>query len=134
MSERDRSQLERIHYEYIRAVDDGEPESLANLFAPNGTFALGDRSFEGREEIREFLESSAANRPAAYQHLATNPIITVEGDEATARWSYVLLKADDPDHGDGEWAMGTHDVEYGKHGGEWKMDRLTATRTYTGDV
>lgn len=134
MPESDRTRLKQVHYEYIRTVDDGEPDALADLFLPDGTLTLGDRSFEGRAEIQTFLETSVEDRPPSYQHLASNPIISVDGDKASARWSYVVLKADDPDYGDGEWSMGTHDVEYHKHKGEWKMSQLTATRTYTGNV
>lgn len=130
----DREELKRIHYEYIRAIDDGEPEVLAKLFLPDGTFSVGSRTFDGREEIREFLEGSAETRPPAYQHLATNPIISIDSDEATARWSYVVLKADDPEGGSGEWGMGTHNVAYHKRDGEWKIDELSAERTYSGDL
>lgn len=134
MSLSEREELKQIHYEYIRSIDDGEPNTLADLFLPDGTFSVGSRTFEGRDEIRGFLEDGLENRPPAYQHLATNPIISIDGDEATARWSYVVLKADDPEGGSGEWGMGTHSVEYRKRDGEWKIVHLAADRTYTGDL
>lgn len=134
MTEDDRRQLEQIHYEYIRAIDEGEPDSLASLFTPDGTFVLGSRMLEGHEKIRAFLEESTSSRPPVYQHLVTNPIISIDGDKATARWSYVVLMADSPKGGSGDWAIGSHNVSYTKNENEWKISRLSAERTYTGHL
>lgn len=134
MTQSEAAQIIQVHYEYIRAIDDGEPETLANLFVPDGEFILGDRSFTGHDEIRGFLEAGLEDRPPAYQHLSTNPLVEVDDDTAAARWSYILLKADDPNGGPGEWAIGTHDVSYERTDAGWKMTRLEAARTYTGEL
>ncbi len=52
-------------------------------------------------------------------HVVSNPLIDVEGDEATGRW-YLMLAYRTPD-GEVGWKQTTYEDEYRKADGEWKI-------------
>ena len=79
--------LKQLKYRYCAYCDDNyDPDGIASLFAED---AIWDGEpigrLEGREAIREFFRSSGDAVPFAI-HSVTNPLIELDGDEATCRW------------------------------------------------
>jgi uncharacterized protein (TIGR02246 family) len=79
--------IKQLKYRYADACDRGyDADTLADLFTLDAIWE-GDLfgRYEGREAIREFFRGVSANIPFAV-HYMTNPIIRVDGDEATGEW------------------------------------------------
>ncbi|MFB6069657.1 MAG: nuclear transport factor 2 family protein [Halanaeroarchaeum sp.] len=131
MQVEDRAAIERLHYEYIDAIDTGDPDAFVDLFVPDATVAIGSTTASGHAALRELVADLRDHQGDAYQHFAANPRIDVAGDEAVARWYYQVVDVQDAAVPEGEWAMGTHEVEYVRRDGEWFIASLAAQRTYT---
>jgi ketosteroid isomerase-like protein len=79
--------IKQLKYRYADACDRGyDADTLADLFTLDAIWE-GDLfgRYEGREAIREFFRGVSANIPFAV-HYMTNPIISVDGDEANGEW------------------------------------------------
>lgn len=79
--------IKQLKYRYADACDRGyDSDTLADLFTLDAIWE-GDLfgRYEGREAIREFFRGVPANIPFAV-HYMTNPIISVDGDEASGEW------------------------------------------------
>jgi ketosteroid isomerase-like protein len=79
--------IKQLKYRYADACDRGyDSDTLADLFTIDAIWE-GDLfgRYEGREAIREFFRGVSADIPFA-SHYMMNPIISVDGDEATGEW------------------------------------------------
>lgn len=88
---------ERIVYAYSRALDLGDMNAAADLFAANGSMArpmAPDQMVQGREAIR----ASLLTRPKTLltKHLATNVIIDVESRDSARGISYLTMISSTP--------------------------------------
>jgi hypothetical protein len=88
---------ERIVHEYSRALDLGDMNAAANLFAEKGTMArpmAPEEVIQGREAIR----ASLLTRPKTLltRHLATNVMIDVEGRDSARGISCLTMIATTP--------------------------------------
>ena len=86
---------ERIVHEYSRALDLGDMNAAADLFAENGSMArpmAPDQVIQGREAIR----ASLLTRPKTLltKHLATNVMIDVEGRDSGLNLEELRNEAD----------------------------------------
>lgn len=83
----DREAITQLKYQYADACDRGyDSDTLADLFTVDAIWE-GDLfgRYEGREAIREFFRGVSADIPFAC-HYMMNPIISVDGDDATGEW------------------------------------------------
>ena len=73
--------------------DDHNPETLAALFAEDGTWeATGMGRWDGRERVKEFMTNMrASGRIRNSAHNVFNPNIDVDGDRATGHWRLIML-------------------------------------------
>lgn len=127
-----REALKELKYRYIHALDQPNEDRFVSLFTENASFeASSYGTVEGHSGIREFIEYRASD-DRAYHHMATNPVLSVDGDEATGRWYYIVIKVDAD--GAAEWGQGTYEDEYRRVDGEWKIASLSAARNYTVEV
>ncbi len=88
---------ERIVYAYSRALDVGDMNAAADLFAESGAMArpmAPDQLIEGRERIRAALMSRP--RTLLTKHLATNVMIDVESRDAASGISCLTMIATTP--------------------------------------
>lgn len=51
----DRVDIEQLMWDYIRALDSGNAEAYAALFAPDGQFGRGEKSIKGREALKKMI-------------------------------------------------------------------------------
>jgi len=51
----DRVDIEQLMWDYIRALDSGNAEAYAALFAPDGQFGKGANAIKGREALKKMI-------------------------------------------------------------------------------
>jgi uncharacterized protein (TIGR02246 family) len=101
----DKLEIRELIERSVRHIDDGDGAALAALFEEDGVLQLAGTVFAGREALRGMFRA-AASRPAWTEpgrllvqpggmHLTGNPVITVDGDDATAETDMVTLERGD---------------------------------------
>ena len=114
--------IKQLKARYALACDDDyNPDKLAPLFTED---AVWDGSIlgyaEGRAAIHEFFAGSSSLVPFAV-HQISNPLIEVNGDEATGQW---YLWQPMVFQGEALWLSATYDDRYVRHEGQWLYQHL----------
>ena len=84
-------EIQQLLHRYCFVVDSGTPEEIAGLFHETATLVpvyLGGEPCKGRAAIREWYAAYDRNLRSKVDHLrhcVTNPLIDVQGSEATSR-------------------------------------------------
>jgi 3-phenylpropionate/cinnamic acid dioxygenase small subunit len=93
-----RSAITDLLYTYAERIDAGDYDGLANLFAHAEITAEGsDVSWKGRDEVlgmytdgtRRYEDDGTPHT----KHVTTNPIVEVDGDQASARSYFTVFQA-----------------------------------------
>ena len=80
----DRVEIEQLMWNYIRALDSGNAETYAALFAPDGQFGRGATAVKGREALKKMVSDARQKTDAENKngkktprmfHVVTNPHI-----------------------------------------------------------
>jgi uncharacterized protein (TIGR02246 family) len=100
---RDRAQIEKLMWQYVRALDTGNADAYAAAFTPDGQFGSGANAVKGREALKkmigDFRQRTAENeskigekRPAMYHVIANSYLEFVDKDHARleAYWMTVF--------------------------------------------
>ncbi|WP_167102746.1 nuclear transport factor 2 family protein [Mycobacterium sp. DL592] len=89
----DESAIARIIASYGPLVDAGEAQAVAALWTEDGSYDVGDWNMSGRAEIIAMVQSGAHQGLMARGacHFFGPPVITVDGDEATAVCQSIIL-------------------------------------------
>ncbi len=118
--------IRQLKARYCERCDDGyDADGIAELFTADGIWD-GGRTFgrrEGREAIRRHFQGAGDRVPLA-RHQVMNPMVEVDGDEATGRW---LLFQPCIDVGaDGAvWLAATYHDRYRRVGDQWLIASST---------
>lgn len=116
----DIDEIKNLKARYCDRCDDGyDPDGIAELFTEDGIWD-GGRTFGrrvGRDEIRAHFQG-AAERVAIARHQVMNPMIDIDGDDASGQW---LLFQPCTDAGvDGAvWLAATYHDRYRRVDGAW---------------
>ncbi|MGB6946858.1 MAG: nuclear transport factor 2 family protein [Bryobacteraceae bacterium] len=51
----DRAQIERLMWQYVRALDTGNADAYAAAFTPDGQFGSGANAVQGREALKKII-------------------------------------------------------------------------------
>lgn len=51
----DRAQIEKLMWNYIRALDTANPDAYAAAYTPNGQFGTGANAVKGRDALRKMI-------------------------------------------------------------------------------
>ena len=99
----DRAQIERLMWQYVRALDTENAEAYAAVFTPDGQFGSGANAVKGREALKkminDFRQRTADNeaktgekRPAMYHVISNNYLEFGDKDHARlqAYWMTVF--------------------------------------------
>jgi 3-phenylpropionate/cinnamic acid dioxygenase small subunit len=87
MSEAD---IRRTLAEYCQLMDDGRWDEWVGVFTDDVVFGVMGQVCRGPEEVRGFVEPNQ-QEDARGRHLLSEPLITVDGDAATATTDYAFV-------------------------------------------
>src|SRR5580700_9027714 len=102
---RDRAQIEKLMWQYVRALDTGNADAYAAAFTPDGQFGSGANAVKGREALKKmingFRQRAADNeaktgekRPAMYHVIANSYLEFVDKDHARLEAYWMTVFAD----------------------------------------
>jgi len=116
--------IKRLKAQYCTYCDNAyDADGIASLFAEDAVWDGGNfGKHEGREAIRTFFRGASRIFPFAL-HQVMNPIIEVQGGQATGSW-YLLQPATLADGNQAVWLAARYEEEYVKVGGDWQFKRL----------
>jgi uncharacterized protein (TIGR02246 family) len=127
----DRVAIEQLMWDYIHALDSGNAEAYAALFAPDGQFGRGDTAVKGRDALKKMVSDARQQLGAAKKsnekadrmyHVVTNPHIEfIDKDHARyyAYWMGVFTSGRVTSAGrevnelvqmNGQWLISVRDV------------------------
>ena len=127
--------IEQLLHRYCFFVDTGTPDEIASLFHETATLVpvySGEQPCRGRAAIREWYAAYDRNFRSGVDHLrhcVTNPLIDVQGSEATAR-CYLTADSISKKHGAPHTALGHYVDRLIKDGGRWYFKERQIHVTY----
>ncbi|HEY6347656.1 MAG TPA: nuclear transport factor 2 family protein [Bryobacteraceae bacterium] len=99
----DRAQIERLMWQYVRALDTENAEAYAAVYTPDGHFGSGANAVRGREALKKMIndlrqrgaetEAKSGQKRAPMYHVLTNTYIEfIDKDHARmqAYWMTVF--------------------------------------------
>ena len=102
----DRAQIEKLMWQYVRALDTENADAYAAVYTPDGQFGSGAKTVKGREALKKMIndlrQRAAENeaktgekRPAMYHVLTNTYLQFVDKDHAhmEAYWMTVFAAA-----------------------------------------
>ena len=84
-------EIQRALFVRWREVDGNAGVHTHELYEAEGEFRLGDRVFQGREEIRRFYAWRRSGQPRTTRHLVLNPIMDCSPDMVTVDYTLVIF-------------------------------------------
>lgn len=120
--------IKKVKAEYCAHCDNGyNPQGIGALFAEDGVWDGGVDVFgkyEGRPAIEKFFTGATKVIPFAV-HNVMNPIIDVNGDDATGQWYLFQPCTMTGDQGDqAVWGAAKYSDDYKRVNGTWKIQTL----------
>ena len=128
----DRVEIEQLMWNYIRALDSGNAEAYAAVFAPDGQFGRGANAIKGREALKKMIsdarqkldaDNKGGKKAPRMYHVVTNPHIEfIDKDHARfyAYWMGALAAGGTTSAGrevnelvkiNGQWLISVRDVD-----------------------
>jgi len=100
----DRAQIEKLMWNYVRALDTGNAEAYAAAFTPDGQFGAGANATKGREALQkmisDFRQRTAENqsktgvaRPPMYHVIANSYLEFLDKDHARLQAYWMTVSA-----------------------------------------
>jgi hypothetical protein len=115
--------IKKLKARYCLAVDVREEEGFVSLFTEDAVWDGGRFGrYEGRAAIQNFFRSIPEILSFAV-HYVMNPVIEVQGEQATGRW-YLLEPCTMVEGNRAVWGTAQYDEVYVKKGGEWKFQQI----------
>ena len=125
----DIEEIKKLHQKYINLMDTLQYEEVLDLFTEDGTAEVRNSGVKrGKKELREIYIDMLAKVRGDNRfegHLAIEPDITVDGNNAKGTWLIYMLFSKPVI----EWVQGRNDCEYEKVNGTWKIKSVKFTRT-----
>lgn len=119
-------EIQRLLVDYGLHLDARDLHAYSQLFCADGEWSGSTGSAVGPAAIQAMLESELPGNPPApgetTWHLLANPIVDVDGDRATARVMWVLLRRDAGDR-PGIAVTGHYEDVLAREDGRWRFKR-----------
>lgn len=115
-----------LKHRYCHHIDHGNYDDWANLFTEDGAFHRSPTEvYHGHDELLTFASEVFDDEYDYSAHFVTNPIITVDGDEATGQWYLYLplVKSD----GTVGWLQADYDDTYRRIDDQWLIETVHIT-------
>jgi uncharacterized protein (TIGR02246 family) len=128
----DVNDIEKLKYIYCLHCDNNyDPNGIAACFTEDGTFGNPhEKPLEGREAIRNFFKSTPEKYPFAIHHVC-NPIIEVDGDQATGIWKlFQPCTMNGSDGARAMWIAGNYFDTYARRDGKWLFHKVLVDLKY----
>lgn len=126
----DKDTIKELVYRWDYLGDDGKPLDAIERFCTEDVIydagPLGRT--EGKQAFKEAAKKVFDEELLFTQHMRHNPVIQVNGDEATGKWYAEIPSIT----GDGKaiWLQGTYELGFRRVEGEWKISKYTFEFTY----
>jgi hypothetical protein len=128
----DRAAIEQLEAEYIFAIDFGDAESYAALFAPDGVLewargrAVGPAEIyeelgRYKEAIKHYYGDDGSGKPVVLRHFITNPAIFIHGERAKGRIYWFEVANNGAGHTPAIGSYGHYEDEMRRVDGAWKF-------------
>lgn len=125
--------VKRLKHEYCYHLDNGNVGEFLTLFTDEASFEVPNYGAgSGIEDVRDFIEHVNSQNFQLLAHMATNPMLEIDGGEASGHWYYIVI-IEDAD-GNASWGQGRWEDEYRRIDGDWKISSLVATRQFTAQL
>lgn len=121
--------IRQLKYNYCYTADAGDVEGWLRLFTDDAIADFGHARYEGKNELRRFIADVFPSECAFTKHHVANPVIKVNGDQATGTW-YVNCPATFKPTNEAMWIGGTYEEGYVRQGGEWKCRSMVFKGNY----
>ncbi len=101
----DRAQIEKLMWQYVRALDTENPDAYAAVYTPDGQFGSGANAVKGRDALKKMIndlrQRAAENetktgekRPAMYHVIANSYLDFTDKDHARLEAYWMTVFAD----------------------------------------
>jgi hypothetical protein len=130
-------ELHGLEAEYWYEVDHNFGRSAPAFYEPNGTFAIGDNVFRGRDEIAGFYRRREERGARTARHVVANPRLTVLSEDHARFESIMVLYADDGVpvlESKPPVMIADVTTEYVRAGGTWSVRARTLQPIFEGGV
>lgn len=126
----DKLHIRELKHEYCYATDDLDIEGIPEVFAEGAHLEVPIHDpLDGRDGIREYFEWFGEQEFEVRSHNVVNPLVDVDGDEATGKWYYMVVYTL-PD-GDLLFGHGEYDDEFVRTDDGWRLSSCIARRRIT---
>ena len=119
--------IQQLFIDYGLALDAGDLDRYAQLFAIQGTVNLGPIGrATGRSEIQALMAQTLEGLVGSSFHIVSSPQINVHGDRAISQVRWTVIHRDK--NGQPQVTMiGKHHDELIRENGEWKIQTRKGT-------
>jgi uncharacterized protein (TIGR02246 family) len=116
-------EIHQLFVDYGLALDAGDFDAYAELFADDGEVLLGPMGrAKGRDEIKALMTKTLSGGIGPSFHIISSPQVQLEGDTATSQVMWSVVNRDDA--GGATLAMiGRHRDDLVRENGRWKFAR-----------
>lgn len=125
----DERDIARLIASYGPAVDAGDPEAAARLWADDGSYDVDGRRMQGRAGVHAMVSSSGHQKLVAEGccHFLGPCVVTVDGDSAVAVCESLLLVRDPTDSGGYRvWRCTANHFTVRRIAGRWQIGERTS--------
>jgi uncharacterized protein (TIGR02246 family) len=101
----DRAQIEKLMWQYVRALDTENADAYAAVYTPDGQFGSGANAVKGREALKKLINDlrqrgaenetrTGEKRPAMYHVIANSYLEFIDKDHARLEAYWMTVFAD----------------------------------------
>lgn len=116
-------EIQQLFVDYGLALDDGDFTRYSELFAVDGSIALGPMGkANGRPAIKQLMERTMEGRVGTSRHIISSPQVQIDasGDRATSQVMWTVVHRG-PDGQPVLTMMGRHHDDLVRENGHWKI-------------
>lgn len=122
--------VKKLHRTYVRRLADRDWAGMLDDFTEDAVVDLRHHGVRrGRAELAELFETMRADGDPPDGYVLSSPVIEVDGDEATGRWTWHRHRCEFPVTGGtirvfGPWWEGRYRCDYRRVDGRWKFSTM----------